>query len=109
LETFEKTKKGPKSNLFLNEFVSLVIFLQRQADSIVGISEICFTSEIPHIVNGAYFLQIKKAINLVNSSVSKRSRIDAVVCSTDKNFLTPVGGSIILTPSKNETSMATKV
>ena len=47
------------------------------------------------MANGAYFLQISKAINLVNSSNGKNQRLDCVVFSTDKNFMTPVGGSVI--------------
>lgn len=84
-------------------------FAPRQPDAIGSISEICHQTDIPHVVNGAYCLQIEKAINLINSSVSKRHRLDCVVFSTDKNFMTPVGGSVIITPTKGAMSIAKQV
>jgi len=84
-------------------------FAPRQPDLIPRVSELCFEFAIPHIINGAYCLQIPRAVNLINASVGKKQRLDCVVFSTDKNFMTPVGGSVILTPTKGQLSLATKV
>ena len=75
-------------------------FAPRQPDLIPQVSELCFDFAIPHIVNGAYCLQIPRAVNLINNSVGQKQRLDCVVFSTDKNFMTPVGGSVIVTPTK---------
>ena len=39
-------------------------FAPRQPDTIEAISKLSETHNIPHIINGAYFLQSKKSINL---------------------------------------------
>ena len=56
-------------------------FAPRQPDSIPAISELCHEFEIPHVSNGAYCLQISKAVNLINSSKGKNQRLDCVVFS----------------------------
>ncbi len=45
--------------------------------------------------------QIRQAIDA--------GRVDAIIQSTDKNFLTPVGGSVILTPSEEECDAISQV
>ena len=67
----------------------------------------CNTHNIPHLVNGAYFLQSSRSVNILNSALGKNRRVDAVVMSTDKNFMTPVGGALICCPQKN--GLVTKV
>lgn len=111
---------GDKNILCIHSTISC--FAPRRPDKITDIGKISYQRDLPHIVNGAYFLteclevwftcylsyflrllrKIKKARNLVQECAQSkgRSRIDAVVCSTDKNFLTPVGGSIIFSASK---------
>ena len=111
---------GDENILCIHSTISC--FAPRRPDKIADIGKIAFQRDLPHIVNGAYFLteclevllthnfsnflrllrKIKKARNLVQECAKSKgnSRIDAVVCSTDKNFLTPVGGSIIFSASK---------
>ena len=48
-----------------------------------------------HVINHAYELQCKLMNKLVNR-VCRIGRVDAVVCSTDKNFLVPVGRCMIV-------------
>ena len=84
-------------------------FAPRQPDNIDQIALISHEFNIPHIVNGAYFLQSKKSVNLLNSALRKNRRVDCVVCSTDKNFMTPVGGAIILSSTKGEQSMTERI
>jgi len=100
---------GDENVLCIHSTISC--FAPRRPDKIADIGKIAFRRDIPHIVNGAYFLTIKKARNLVQECAKSKgsSRIDAVVCSTDKNFLTPVGGSIVFSASKGEDSITTKI
>ena len=58
------------------------------------ISIICKEAEIPHIINNAYGIYCTKITEMINQSI-KSGRIDAIISSTDKNFMVPVGGSII--------------
>lgn len=69
-------------------------FAPRNADDLESISKLCAELSIPHIVNNAYGLQSSKCLHLLEQS-SRIGRIDAFVQSTDKNFMVPVGGSII--------------
>lgn len=65
-------------------------------------SKLCYKYDLYHLVNNAYGLQSSKACHTINTSiskVSKDSRLDAFVQSTDKNFMVPVGGSIIASGS----------
>jgi O-phospho-L-seryl-tRNASec:L-selenocysteinyl-tRNA synthase len=69
-------------------------FAPRNADDLETISKLCLDRDIPHIVNNAYGIQSSKCMHLIEQS-SRNGRIDAFVQSTDKNFMVPVGGSII--------------
>ncbi|TFF88307.1 MAG: O-phosphoseryl-tRNA(Sec) selenium transferase, partial [Promethearchaeota archaeon] len=51
------------------------------------------------IIINAYGVQSPYWMKLIRSSIDA-GRVDAVIQSTDKNFLTPVGGAIIASPSK---------
>ena len=54
------------------------------------------------MVNNAYGLQSTKTSHLLNESLrDQNSRLDAFVQSTDKNFMVPVGGSIIASASSD--------
>jgi len=53
---------------------------------------------ISHIVNHAYGLQCQATNKLLNRACTI-GRVDAIVCSTDKNFLVPVGGALIISPN----------
>lgn len=69
-------------------------FPPRQTDDVIAISKIAKEKEIPHIINNAYGVQSPKIMNMIRSAIFK-GRVDAIIQSTDKNFLCPVGGSVI--------------
>ncbi len=72
---------------------TLTFFPPREGDDIEEIAKICEEYDIPHIINGAYAIQNKFYINKLNKAF--KYRVDAVVSSSDKNLLTPIGGGII--------------
>uniref|UniRef100_A0A7S1FM34 O-phosphoseryl-tRNA(Sec) selenium transferase n=1 Tax=Corethron hystrix TaxID=216773 RepID=A0A7S1FM34_9STRA len=72
-------------------------FAPRIPDDVDEIARICEEFAVGHVVNHAYGLQCQLATKLVNRAAAV-GKVDAIVCSTDKNFLTPVGGSVVLCP-----------
>lgn len=52
-----------------------------------------------HVVNNAYGVQSSKCVHELEQAM-RRGRVDAVVQSLDKNFLMPVGGALVCSPSK---------
>uniref|UniRef100_A0A0K0G063 O-phosphoseryl-tRNA(Sec) selenium transferase n=1 Tax=Strongyloides venezuelensis TaxID=75913 RepID=A0A0K0G063_STRVS len=73
-------------------------FAPREPDDIVEISRIAKENNIYHIVNNAYGVSVGSINEMFNKvSESNDCRIDSIVQSLDKNFQTPVGGSIIAT------------
>jgi O-phospho-L-seryl-tRNASec:L-selenocysteinyl-tRNA synthase len=72
-------------------------FAPRAIDNIQALSHLCQTYSIPHLINNAYGLQSTKIIHEIEQTKRSNGRIDYIVQSTDKNFLVPVGGSIVLT------------
>ncbi|KAL7474644.1 hypothetical protein ACHAW6_000610, partial [Cyclotella cf. meneghiniana] len=53
---------------------------------------------VSHVINHAYGLQCQRTNKLLNRACTI-GRVDAIICSTDKNFLVPVGGALILSPN----------
>jgi O-phospho-L-seryl-tRNASec:L-selenocysteinyl-tRNA synthase len=74
-------------------------FPPREPDKIKEIAKIAAEKNVPHIINNAYGVQSREIMKLVRGAVDA-GRVDAVVQSTDKNFLTPVGGSIVASPNE---------
>ena len=52
---------------------------------------------VSHVINHAYGLQCQATNKLLNRACTI-GRVDAIICSTDKNFLVPVGGALIMSP-----------
>ncbi|XP_026194171.1 O-phosphoseryl-tRNA(Sec) selenium transferase [Cyclospora cayetanensis] len=73
-------------------------FAPRQPDMILQIAQLCKKMGVFHLVNNAYGLQCSKCCALVEQGCSA-GRVDLVVSSCDKNFLTPVGGALIYGPA----------
>lgn len=69
-------------------------FAPRIPDDVVGISRLSDHYEVPHVINNAYGVQLSKCMHVIEEA-SRVGRVDAYVQSTDKNFMVPVGGSII--------------
>ncbi len=64
---------------------------------VVDVAKLCQGLQIPHVVNNAYGLQSSKLTHLVNEGM-RLGRVDAIIQSTDKNLLVPVGGALVAGP-----------
>ncbi|KAG9416557.1 hypothetical protein AC1031_000956 [Aphanomyces cochlioides] len=73
-------------------------FAPRGFDRVEDIAQLCLKHDIGHVINNAYGVQSSKCTHLVNQAF-RVGRVDACIQSTDKNFLVPVGGSIICGPN----------
>lgn len=65
-------------------------FAPRVRDQIDEVAKLCQEANVYHIINNAYGLQCSITSKLINRACVV-GRVDAIVCSTDKNFLVPVG------------------
>lgn len=72
-------------------------FAPRLPDKLIQVGQICLRWGIPQLVNNAYGLQTRSVCHHLNEAI-KQGSVQAVVQSTDKNFMVPVGGAIILGP-----------
>ena len=80
--------------------ISLTSFFPpREHDNIKEISKFAQENNLVHIVINAYGVQSQELMKLIRSGIDA-GRVDAIIQSTDKNFLTPVGGAVIASPSK---------
>ena len=74
-------------------------FPPREPDDVKGIAKLAADLEIPHIINNAYGVQSDEIMARIRAAVDA-GRVDYIIQSTDKNFLTPVGGAIVASPIK---------
>jgi len=65
-------------------------FAPRVPDQVDKVAKLCADSGIHHVINNAYGLQCHLTSKLINRACVV-GRVDAVISSTDKNFLVPVG------------------
>lgn len=65
-------------------------FAPRVPDAVDEVAKLCQKWNVCHVINNAYGLQCAKTCKLINRACVV-GRVDGVVCSTDKNFLVPVG------------------
>ena len=75
-------------------------FAPRQPDLIDRIAVLCKKYGVGHVINNAYGVQCPLICKLINRAV-KIGTVDAIVQSTDKNFMVPVGGAIVCCPDIN--------
>jgi len=81
--------------------ISLTSFFPpREHDDIKEISKFAKKHDLVHIVINAYGLQSPEWMKLIRIGIDA-GRIDAIIQSTDKNVLTPVGGAIIASPMED--------
>lgn len=73
-------------------------FAPREPDRVVEVAQLCEKFGVPHVINNAYGLQSSKSCYLIEEAC-RTGRVDYVVQSLDKNFMTPVGGCLVLSPS----------
>ena len=94
----EDIKKNYDSSCFaVISFSSF--FPPREHDDIKEISKFAKEKDLVHIVINAYGIQSLDWMSLIRSAIDA-GRVDAIIQSTDKNFLTPVGGAVIAAPDK---------
>lgn len=74
-------------------------FAPRESDPVKEIARLAGDLDIPFIINNAYGVQSESVMASVRSAIDA-GRVDAVVQSSDKNFLSPVGGSVVVSPSR---------
>eukprot|EP00727_Mastigamoeba_balamuthi_P005477 m51a1_g1549 putative o-phosphoseryl-trna selenium transferase-like (648) ;mRNA; r:570341-574802 len=74
-------------------------FAPRAPDDVVGIGGLCQRLGVPHVVNNAFGVQSSKTTHVLSEAI-RTGRVDAIVQSTDKNFMVPVGGAVIASPSR---------
>jgi O-phospho-L-seryl-tRNASec:L-selenocysteinyl-tRNA synthase len=65
-------------------------FAPRLPDAVIQVSLLCKKYNVPHVINNAYGLQSPDITHQLNRACTI-GRVDAIVCSMDKNFLVPVG------------------
>jgi len=75
-------------------------FPPREHDNIKEIAKFAKDNDLVHIVINAYGVQSPDWMKLIRSAIDA-GRVDAIVQSTDKNFLTPIGGAVIASPEKD--------
>lgn len=97
-------KLGPDNILCVVSTTSC--FAPRGADKVVEIAKLCNSTGIAHIINNAYGVQSAALCKLITSAWRK-GRVDAVIQSTDKNFMVPVGGAVIAAGSAGSSLIET--
>ena len=75
-------------------------FPPREHDDLKEISKLAKENDLVHVIINAYGVQSPEWMNLIRAAIDA-GRVDAVIQSTDKNFLTPIGGAVITSPSKD--------
>jgi len=74
-------------------------FPPREHDNIKEISKFAKENDLVHIIINAYGVQSSEWMDLIRSGIDA-GRVDAIIQSTDKNVLSPVGSAIIASPDK---------
>ncbi|MBD3404946.1 MAG: O-phosphoseryl-tRNA(Sec) selenium transferase [Candidatus Lokiarchaeota archaeon] len=97
MNDFEKKLGDTKSSCVLG---TSTFFAPRESDPIKPMAKMCLEHDVPFIVNNAYGIQSESVMASISSAIDA-GRVDAVIQSTDKNFLTPVGGSIVVSPNES--------
>jgi len=80
--------------------ISLTSFFPpREHDNIKDISRLAQEKGLIHVIINAYGVQSPEWMKLIRAAIDA-GRVDAIIQSTDKNFLTPIGGALIASPIK---------
>ena len=98
----EDVKKSIDNNCYA--IISITSFFPpREHDDIKEIAKLAKEKDLVHIVINAYGVQSPHWMKLIRAAIDA-GRVDAIIQSTDKNFLTPVGGAIIASPNEENIS-----
>src|SRR5271157_740428 len=76
-------------------------FPPRIPDHVKEIAKLCKDLNIPHVINNSYGIQSDVYLKILRGSIDA-GRVDYVVQSSDKNFLAPVGGAVVCSPSSQK-------
>jgi O-phospho-L-seryl-tRNASec:L-selenocysteinyl-tRNA synthase len=106
LQDIERIYEAHRSQI-CSIFSTTTFFAPRLTENVKEIAKFAKKNNLIHIVNNAYGLQCPKILESLKSAIDA-GRVDAIIQSTDKNFLTPVGGAIILSPKKELTEAISK-
>jgi O-phospho-L-seryl-tRNASec:L-selenocysteinyl-tRNA synthase len=74
-------------------------FPPRESDPVKEIARLCSDKDVPFVINNAYGVQSEAVMAHVQSAIDA-GRVDAIVQSSDKNFLSPVGASVLVSPNE---------
>ena len=80
--------------------MTTTFFPPREPDNVKEIAKIADKFDVYHLINNAYGVQSREIMKILRGAIDA-GRVDAIVQSTDKNFLTPVGGCIMASPNEN--------
>ena len=94
MDAIEKTIKNTRD---ASVIATTTFFPPRESDPVKDIARLCEDHQVPLVINNAYGVQSESVMKSIRSAIDA-GRVDIVVQSTDKNFLTPVGGSIVVAP-----------
>ena len=72
-------------------------FTPRAPDDVAALARAAQAHGVGHIINNAYGVQCQRFSKQVSRAWTV-GRVDAVVQSTDKNFMVPVGGAVLSAP-----------
>ena len=76
-------------------------FPPRLPDHVKEIAKLCKDLDIPHVINNSYGIQSDVYLKMLRGSIDA-GRVDYIVQSSDKNFLAPVGGAVVCSPSSQK-------
>eukprot|EP00871_Galdieria_phlegrea_P000039 jgi/Galph1/1035/GphlegSOOS_G5773.1 len=82
-------------------------FAPRAPDDVVMLSHLCEQFNVFHVINNAYGIQSKRFCGLLEAAC--QFRVDVIVQSTDKNFMVPVGGAILVSPYSSHLSQIAQI
>ena len=74
-------------------------FPPREHDDLKEIAKFAKENDLVHVIINAYGVQSPDWMKLIRSAIDA-GKVDAIIQSTDKNFLTPIGGAVIASPEK---------
>lgn len=100
LENAIRTHLASYPNACVVVMTTTSCFSPRAPDRVADVATLCTKYNVFHIVNNAYGLQDVAASHTITQA-SIVGRVDAVIQSTDKNFMVPVGGAIIAGPNES--------
>ena len=98
VEGINKAIQEYKEENILCIFTTTSCFAPRGYDDVVSVAKICKEKNLFHVVNNAYGIYCTKCSELLTEG-NQKGKIDLIVSSTDKNFMVPVGGSLVYSGS----------